>query len=500
MMTTNLREMDMVKRYTSAGVVGWIVMLTCAGSAYAETLSVGSKAPGFSECTWVKGKPVDPTAADGKHITVVEFWATWCSPCIASIPHMTELQHKYASKGVRVVGVTANEPRNTLETVKKLVKDFGDRMDYGVAFDKSGDTYTAYMDASEQDGIPTAFVVDTKGRIAWIGFPQSGLDEVLQELISGTFDLQTAKKLYKIDKRIDDAYMFGEFDDLLAATNEGLKIQPKSIDRWLAKFSIHVNFAKDPDEVKKCARAALDLAGDDPMKVAKVVDAIVSPDDAAGCNAMATEGLERALAASPKNIPLRLAYFNVLASTERTKKAAEVAAETIDLLKGKPEQLGPFAMMLAEPGTREWGGDLALRAIRMAIEADGSDPRHQLAKFHILHVCKKDRNAAIETGRHLIQLAAGDPDLLNGFAWELLTGKDTKGQYDKLALAAAEQMIRAPGGNGWTHFDTLALAKFENGKIDDAIRAAEEAVTRSDPGPNRVALMETVERYRRAKK
>jgi len=490
----------MVNRCTSAGLVASLALLLGVGPAAAATLSVGSKAPGFSDCTWIKGAPVDPTAADGKHLTVVEFWASWCSPCIASIPHMTELQHLYADKGVRVVGMTARDPRNTLDIVKKFVSDFGDKMDYHVAFDKSGDTYGAYMDASKQNGIPTAFVVDAVGRIAWIGYPQSGLETVLQELLAGTFDLETAKKLYKIDKRIDDAYMFGEFDKLLTATNEGLKLKPKSIDRWLAKFSIHMNFAKNPKEVKKCARTALDLAGDDPQKVVKVVEAIVSPDDAAKCNAMATAGLERALAASPNNVPLRIAYFNALASTHRAKKAAEIASETIELLKGNPEQLGAFAMMLAEPGTCDWGGDLALRAVGLAIDADGSDPRHQLAKFRILEVCKKDRNAALATGRHLIQLAAADPDLLNGFAWELLTGKGTKGRYNELALSAAEQMIKAPGGSGWTYFDTLALAKFENGQIDEAIRLEEEAVTRSEPGPNRVSLMETAERFRRAKK
>ena len=60
-----------------------------------------------------------------------------------------------------------------------------------------------------RDGLPTAFVVDRSGLIAWIGYPNAVLDAVLAELVGGTFDLELAKKVARIDRLAEQAAMFG---------------------------------------------------------------------------------------------------------------------------------------------------------------------------------------------------------------------------------------------------------------------------------------------------
>lgn len=55
---------------------------------------------------WARGSPVDLAAGKGRTIFVIEFWATWCSPCVDSIPHLSGLQQKFKERGVAVVGVT----------------------------------------------------------------------------------------------------------------------------------------------------------------------------------------------------------------------------------------------------------------------------------------------------------------------------------------------------------------------------------------------------------
>jgi thiol-disulfide isomerase/thioredoxin len=179
-----------------------IALVASALASYAQdapeakpvTLKVGDAAPQLKVAKWVKGTPIT-NLKDGK-IHVVEFWATWCGPCRVSIPHLTELAAKYKGK-VDFVGVDSFEqPSPTYMTgVEKFVKDMGDKMAYNVAADGQGaNNYmaTAWMDAAGQGGIPTAFVVDKSGTIAWIGHPMDGLDEVLGKMVAGKFDVKTA--------------------------------------------------------------------------------------------------------------------------------------------------------------------------------------------------------------------------------------------------------------------------------------------------------------------
>lgn len=159
--------------------------------ARAQTLKVGDPAPQLTVSKWVKGAPVK-SLADGK-VHVVEFWATWCGPCKTSIPHLTELAKQFKGKA-DFTGVSVWEQDQTL--VAPFVKQMGDKMNYNVAMDivpagaKGGEGAMAkgWMTAAGQNGIPTAFVVDKTGKIAWIGHPMDNLDGVVSKVIAGSFD------------------------------------------------------------------------------------------------------------------------------------------------------------------------------------------------------------------------------------------------------------------------------------------------------------------------
>lgn len=157
------------------------------------TLKVGDKAPALTIDTWVKGKEIK-SFESGKPY-VVEFWATWCGPCIASMPHLSSIQKEYGSK-LTIIGVTSKDPNNSLEKVQEMVKTKGDTMGYTVAWDTERTTNEAYMKAANQNGIPTAFVVDQKGNIAWIGHPMF-LDIVVEPVVAGKWDYKTGPDLVK---------------------------------------------------------------------------------------------------------------------------------------------------------------------------------------------------------------------------------------------------------------------------------------------------------------
>ena len=152
---------------------------------------LGDKAAPLKIAEWIKGGPVDMAKGRDKTIYVVEFWATWCPPCRQSIPHLTELQKKYKDKGVVVISVTDEAPG----VVKSFVDKQGSQMDFVVAVDKNRATSAAYMEAFRQGSIPHAFIIDKKGRIVWHGHPMAALDQIVGEVVEGTYDVEKAKKI-----------------------------------------------------------------------------------------------------------------------------------------------------------------------------------------------------------------------------------------------------------------------------------------------------------------
>ncbi len=149
-------------------------------------LKVGDKAPELKVAKWVKGEAVDLKAGKGEKVYVVEFWATWCGPCRASIPHLTELQKEMNDRGVEILGISTEKA----ETVKKFVEAQGDKMGYTVAVDDNRKTAKAWMEAAGQDGIPHAFIVDKEGKIAWHGNPlrQKSNTLILNPELKATLD------------------------------------------------------------------------------------------------------------------------------------------------------------------------------------------------------------------------------------------------------------------------------------------------------------------------
>jgi thiol-disulfide isomerase/thioredoxin len=158
--------------------------LVAATQAQEAKLSIGDAAPKLQVGKWVQGEPVKEFAKDKAYI--VEFWATWCGPCRVSIPHLNEIHEKYKDKGLIVIGQDVWERDESL--VEPFVKKMGEKMTYRVTLDdkskdEDGAMAETWMKAAGQGGIPTAFVVNKQGKIAWIGHPMSLKEQVLEDVL-----------------------------------------------------------------------------------------------------------------------------------------------------------------------------------------------------------------------------------------------------------------------------------------------------------------------------
>ena len=223
----------------------WVAFLSAlvAGSVLAQaaepTLKVGDPAPKLQTGKWMQGEPVKEFEKGKAYI--VEFWATWCGPCRASIPHLNDIYTKYKDKGLIVIGQNCWERDDSL--VEPFVKNMGKKMTYRVAFDdkrgeEKGKMAETWMAAAGQNGIPTAFLIDTKGFIAWIGHPMELKDSVIEEVLAGKFDVKKAAAEYDAQKKneaqlrtlsmaLTRAMRNKDWDEANAKVEEAAKLLPE---------------------------------------------------------------------------------------------------------------------------------------------------------------------------------------------------------------------------------------------------------------------------------
>lgn len=167
--------------FRGAFAVAILFLLTPLRAASAA-LKTGDAAPAIKVASWAKGDAVK--SFEGDKVYIVEFWATWCGPCVASIPHVNELHKKYENKGLVVIGQNLGEDA---ATVAAFVKKMAGKMTYRVTVDdkaEGGWMGKHWLEAAGENGIPCAFIVNKAGRIAYIGHPMEIKEDLLVKLLA----------------------------------------------------------------------------------------------------------------------------------------------------------------------------------------------------------------------------------------------------------------------------------------------------------------------------
>jgi thiol-disulfide isomerase/thioredoxin len=128
-------------------------LLLPAVAAYADS---GEAAPPFSLQT-LDGKTVTRDSLKGK-VVLLDFWATWCGPCLKALPELKDLRQKNASQPLVIVSVSVDED-------KKTVQEFASRngMDWLQAWDAKMTAVSAFR----IDSFPSYIILDSEGRIAY---------------------------------------------------------------------------------------------------------------------------------------------------------------------------------------------------------------------------------------------------------------------------------------------------------------------------------------------
>lgn len=174
------------------------VMMAVSATAASDELrlGVGDSAPALAVDQWLRGDKMEDLAPG--RVYLIEFWATWCPYCIQAIPHLNEYQQKWPDD-LTVISVAGSERQKTAEEKIAHLESFlgasADVVQYRIAFDDKALMVKNWMRAAQISTIPTAFIVDRAGVIAFVGNPRSPeFHQALEKIMAGTWDVDAVKK------------------------------------------------------------------------------------------------------------------------------------------------------------------------------------------------------------------------------------------------------------------------------------------------------------------
>jgi thiol-disulfide isomerase/thioredoxin len=361
-----------------AGVLGLSSYETTA-TAREGTLKVGDPAPPLAVSHWLHGAEVK--GFEPGKVYVIEFWATWCGPCIQIMPHVGDLQDKYRQKGVTFIGF-ASEANDTEAKVSAYVAKHGAKLGYTFAFGSGTETHSAYMKASGQNGIPCSFVVDGRGKIAYIGHPYF-LDFVLPRVLDGTWDQKaTADTLAAADKDFDAAYAV-----MMTKSNRpeaGLEAMAKYAAKWPAfannvymvpaKLALLMRAKKFPEAKELAEKLIAKAATRGDTSGLRSVSTALRDDSAKGnadLSALAVKAIEASYELDQEDVPTLLNLLEAYAFVGDQAKVKEFGPKAVAAAKaaltGENDAMGTLRIAAAyfASGDKEQAKSTAEKAIKM---------------------------------------------------------------------------------------------------------------------------------------
>lgn len=141
-----------------------------------ESLSVGQKAPNFRVQT-VKGDSIALSDYRGK-IVLLDFWATWCGPCLPEIPHLKSIQANHSEKELQIIGIALeDDPGKLIKFLTEKQMNWPHVLQSGRWNDELSELYNI-------TGIPQTYIIDRNGTIAAKELRKKELEKEIAKLIA----------------------------------------------------------------------------------------------------------------------------------------------------------------------------------------------------------------------------------------------------------------------------------------------------------------------------
>ncbi|PHN03270.1 redoxin domain-containing protein [Flavilitoribacter nigricans] len=153
----------------AALILGSVVLMTAQ-----SPIPIGEKCPPLRITDWVQNAPPEQDLEN--KVIVVDFWATWCGPCLKAVPHFNKLVAEFAGdQRIQFLSMTYERPAKIERTLERI--DFRS----AVVTDQENWTQEAFGIAE----IPYTLVIDAAGKLAWKGNPEFLTPDHIRQVLNG---------------------------------------------------------------------------------------------------------------------------------------------------------------------------------------------------------------------------------------------------------------------------------------------------------------------------
>lgn len=151
------------------------------GSELSGRIQIGMEAPTFNVADF-QGTPVDLSKYKG-NIVILDFWATWCDPCIQEFPKVKKMYSKFKNKGVQFIGISLDDD---IEDLRGFVKQ--EEVEWPQLYD--GKRWKGAIPSLYHiQMIPTMVVLDRENRVRYIGSDTETVTQIVTTLLSESKEL-----------------------------------------------------------------------------------------------------------------------------------------------------------------------------------------------------------------------------------------------------------------------------------------------------------------------
>jgi len=312
-----------------------------------KLLGPGDPAPSIAELVSVSGEKLE--RFEPGTIYVIDFWATWCGPCIRAMPHMSDLAKKYKDKNVKVHGISIWETEMRADkALIDRVRDFvqtSETIAYPISYGgDNGDLARRWMNGAGRTTIPTVFVIDKEGKIAWIGHPMMGLDDALAKIVAGTFDPAKEQEAAKqrennrqigmrMATRLQQRVQAKDWEAALEIADNIIAIDPAMFaPTSVAKMRILVKELKDAKLAKEWGNASVEKFKGSSLALREQARLLLEAEGELRDLELAKRLAEAAVAVAPAD---ETETFLLLASVQAAGGDAPGARATLELAREK---------------------------------------------------------------------------------------------------------------------------------------------------------------------